>query len=200
MKWSAISALAIALGISVAGLSGCSTMQIAMNPKVPGDISCRLPYRVGLYLAPEFEGYHWPGTLKGEGRGLDYDLGSASTALFLQTFMHVAREVQLVNRKPPYSGPDEPSVSIVIEPQLVGFGEYQSGVWITAFGAHIDYRAIVYDRTGAVLLDKMYRGDGEAQGARTYSPAGNFAAPAEIAMSRAIAALLSDVCQLSVTP
>jgi hypothetical protein len=59
-------------------------------------------------------------------------------------------------------------------------------------------------------LDKSYRGDGEAQGERTNTMsgnkafintmAGNFAAPAEIAMSRAIAALLNDVSQLSVGP
>lgn len=202
MNRSSISALAIALVTSVVGLSGCSTttMQVTMHPKVPNDISGHLPYRIGLYLTPEFEGYHWPGTLRGEGRGLDYDLGTASRALFLETFMNMGREIQLVNRKPPYSDPDKPAVAIIIEPQIVGFGENHSGVWIAEYNAHIEYRVIVCDRTGAVLLDKSYRGDGTGQGAPTINPAGNFAAPAEIAMSRAIAALLSDVSQLSVGP
>jgi len=201
MKRGSISALAIALGISVVGLSGCSTMKIAMNPKVPADITTRLPYGVGLYLTPEFERYHWHGTSKAEGRGLDYDLGSASKALFLETFLRLARGAMLVGRKPPDDNPGEPAAAIVIEPKIVGFGEEHSAFWrIAAYTAHIEYRTVVYDRTGAVLLDKVYRGDGEARGARTLDPTGNYAAPADIAMSRAIAALFRDLTQLPAAP
>jgi len=209
MNRSWISALTIALGISVVGLSSCApyTVNIAMNPQVPNDIRVRLPFTVGLYLSPEFEMYHWRESDVKNQRTLDYDLGSASKALFLQTFMDMTREIRMVSRKPPYIGPDEPAVAIVIEPQIVGFGQEHPAYFI--YLAHIEYRVIVYDRTGAILLDKIYRGDGEAQGEierymasdlnfiiMTY----NFAAPAKIAMSRAIAALLNDVSQLSVGP
>jgi hypothetical protein len=176
-------------------------MNIAMNPQVPTDITGRLPFAVGLYLSPDFEMCHWREYDVGYICTLEYDLGSASKALFLQAFLDMAREIQWVNRKPPYTGPDEPAVAIVIEPQIVGFGEAHSfGFRFAPFIAHIAYRAIVYDRTGAVLLDKIYRGDGEARGVIANTDAANFAAPVAIAMSRAIAALLNDVSQLTVSP
>ena len=48
-------------------------------------------------------------------------------------------------------------------------------------------------------MDKIFRGDGD-QGAKTYSPGSSYDAVAGIAMSRAIAARVKDVCWLPVTP
>lgn len=203
MKQSTIAALVITLSMSLVGLSGCSTMRITVNSKVPAEITGRLPYAIGLYFTPEFETYRWRGPAAMELSWLDYDLGSASKSLFIETSMRLARLTLLVQRKPPYSGPDEPAVAIVIDPRIVGFGEEHSAfLRIADYTAHIEYRAIVYDRAGAVLLDKIYRGDGETQGTQTPTPSqdSNFLAPAAIAMSRAIAALVKDVSRLPVAP
>ena len=131
----------------------------------------------------------------------DYDLGSASKALFLETFLRLARGAVVVDRKPPYRGPAEPAVAIVIEPQITGFDVDQPRVsWTPSYLAHIEYRAIVYNRAGVVLLDKIYRGDGETRGTGNKDLAGDYATTAAIAMSVAVAAIVKDVSQLPVTP
>jgi hypothetical protein len=111
--------------------------------------------------------------------------------------MRVARGVVRVDGKPPYGNPAEAAVALVIEPQIVGFGLEHPAYWI--YSAYVEYRVIVYDRAGNILLDKVYRGDGD-QGAKTYSPNSNHQAVAGIAMTRAVAALVKDVNRLQVTP
>jgi len=203
MKRSTMATLIFALIVSAPGLMGCpsaTTTKITMSPKIPGDVTGRVPFSVGLYLTPEFETNHQhvgPLGFGGSSYILDYDLGSASKALFIETFMRIARGVLLVNGRPPYGGQDIPAVAIVIEPSIVGFGQEHPAYWI--YSAHIEYRAIIYDRTGAVLLDRVYRGDGD-QGAKTYSPDSSNAAVAGKAMTRAIAELVKDVIQLPVAP
>ena len=162
----------IAVAVSAVGLMGCFSIpvktmpaKITINPQAPSGVTERLPYSVGLHLDPEFEAHHWQGeTTDSHGKVKPtseyYPLGSPSKSLFIETFMRMAREVVLVNGKPPYSGPDIPAVAIVVEPSIVGFGQEHPAYWI--YSAHIEYRVIVYDRTGAILLDRVYRGDGSS--------------------------------------
>jgi len=89
--------------MSLAGLAGCTTMRVTMSPKPPNEIvGERLPFKVGLYLDNEFQGYHWHGTSGAEMSQLDYDLGAASKSLLLETFMRCARGVTFVDKRPPH--------------------------------------------------------------------------------------------------
>lgn len=203
MKRSTMTVLIIALSVSATGLTGCSpalTAKITLNPKVPADLTERVPFSIGLSFTPEFltysrqEGPVGPPEMSSM---MDYDLVSATKTLFIETFARMARGVVRVEGKPPYGNPDEAAAAIVIEPQIVGFGQEHPAYWI--YTAYIEYRIIVYDRAGAILLDKVYRGDGD-QGAKTYSPDSSYAAVAGIAMTRAIAALVKDVNRLPAAP
>jgi hypothetical protein len=160
-----------------------------------------VPFSIGLSFTPEFLTYHRQEEPNkpphSSGISDNNNLVLVSKALFIETFMRMARGVVRVDGKPPYGNPAEVAAAIVIEPQIVGFGLEHPAYWI--YSAHIEYRVIVYDRAGAVLLDKVYRGDGD-QGAKTYSPDSSYDAVAGIAMTRAIAALVKDVSQLAVTP
>jgi len=203
MKRRAMTVLIIALSVSATGMMSClpaPTRNNALGPKVPADLTERVPYSIGLSFTPEF---YMPNRKEEPNRppdryGMtDYDLVSASKTLFIETFMRVARGVVRVDGKPPYGNPNEAAVAIVIDPQIVGFGQEHPAYWI--YSAHIEYHVIVYDRAGTVMLDKVYRGEGD-QGAKTHSPDSSYAAVAGIAMTRAIAALVKDVSQLPVTP
>jgi len=202
MKRSTMAGLIIALSVNATGLMGCLPSRTRYNsqgPKVPADFTERVPYSIGLSFTPEFLTYHrqeGPDGSPGSSQA-DSCLVSWSKTLFIETFMRMARGVVRVDGKPPYGNPDEPSPAIVIEPQIVGFGQEHPAYWI--YKAHIEYRVIVYDRAGAVLLDKVYSGDGD-QGAKTYSPDSSYGAVAGIAMTRAIAPLVKDVSQLPVSP
>ena len=203
MKRSTTTNLIIALSVSATGLMGCPpalTSKITLSPKVPAALTERVPFSIGLSFTPEFLMYHQQEGPVGPPERtsmMDYDLGPASEALFIETFIRMARGVVRVDGRPPYGSPAEVTAAIVIEPQIVGFGQEHPAYWI--YTAHIEYRVIVFDRTGAVLLDKVYRGDGD-QGAKTYSPDSSYDAVVGIAMTRAIAALVKDVSQLHVTP
>jgi len=199
MKRRDILTVVILVFLTTVVLAGCTTMKISMNPKVPIEelTSKRIPIKVGLYMDTEFQGYHWKGTSGAEMSKLDYDLGSASKSLFLETFMRVSKSVVLVDRKPPYASQDGIDVTIVIEPHITKFSERHSAILRVAdYSAQIEYKVIVYDRKGNVLLDRIYQADGVVRGRATHSPGSNYAAPAEIAMAKAIVMVVDDISKL----
>ena len=85
--------VAIMLLGCVVCLTGCSTMYVKMTPNAPAaDLAGeKIPLRVGLLMDGEFQNHHWKGMSKAEMSKLDYDLGSASKGLFLESFMLVSR-------------------------------------------------------------------------------------------------------------
>jgi hypothetical protein len=179
--------------------AGCTTMNVSMNPKFPGDelAGKRIPVRVGLYMDNEFVNYHWHGQSNAEMSKLDYDFGSASKALFLETFMRVSKGTLIVDKKPPYAPQDQIDVSIVIEPHITSFNEDHSAlVRIADYTAHIEYKVTVYDKEGKILLDKTYKADGVAKGHATVSPSSNYAAPAEIAMEKVAVMIVDDLINI----
>lgn len=188
--------VAIALLSCVVGLTGCSTMYVKMTPKAPaGELAGKkLPVKVGLLMDGEFQNYHWKGMSKAEMSKLDYDLGSASRGLFLESFMLVSDGIALVDAMPPYSDADKKDVAIVVSPKIASFSEkHNPMVRIANYHAEITYHVTVYDSAGKVLLDKDYSGQGDVKGVATISPASNYAAPAEVAMGNAIVAIVKDI-------
>ena len=202
MKRISMAGLILALSVSATVLTGClpsRSRNTTLSPKVPADLTERMPYSIGLSLTPllTYQRQEEPNKPPESSAISDYDLVTASKTLFIEAFMRLARGVVRVDGKPPYGNPNEAAAAMVIEPHIVGFGLEHPAYWI--YSAYIEYRVIVYDRAGAVLLDKVYRGDGD-QGAKTYSPDSSYQAVAGIAMTRAITALVKDVSQLPVTP
>lgn len=187
--------------LSTVVFAGCTTMKVSMNPKVPAEelATKRIPVKVGLYMDTEFINYHWQGTSNAEMSKLDYDLGSASKSLFLETFMRVSKSMMLVDKKPPYAPQEQIDVSIVIEPHIALFSEDHSAILrIADYTAHIEYKVIVYDKQGNILLDKTYKADGVAKGQATVSPSSNYAAPAEIAMAKIVVMIVDDLINIKI--
>lgn len=194
--WVSIAAVALVLSVT-----GCTTMKITMNPKAPANdlAKGKIPCKVGLLMDSTFQSYHWMGKSGAEMSKLDYDLGSASKSLFLESFMQTTKAVTLVNSKPPYSEADLKDVVIAVEPKIVGFSEKHSAVLrIANYEANITYHICVYDSSGKLLIDKDYSGNGVVQGKATNSPGSNYAAPAERAMSQAIVAIIDDIRKLPI--
>ncbi|MBI4691048.1 MAG: hypothetical protein HY754_12415 [Nitrospirae bacterium] len=130
---------------------------------------------------------------------LDYDFGSASKSLFLETFMRVSKGIMIVEKRPPYAPSEQIDVSIVIEPHITLFSEDHSAILrIADYTAHIEYKVIVYDKQGNILLDKTYKSDGVARGQATISPSSNYAAPAEIAMGKIVVMIIDDLIKITV--
>jgi len=186
----------------VLGATGCSTMRITMSPKAPAAelANKRIPLTVGLLMDSEFVNYHWYGTSGAEMSKLDYDLGTASKSVFLETFMLVSKAVRLVDAKPPYADPGLNDVVIVVKPTIAGFSEEHSA-WLRVvnYYSEITYHVSVYDKTGKVVLDKDYKVKGVARGQATVSPGSNYAAPAADAMSKALVEIVGDISQLKLT-
>jgi len=174
-------------------------MRITMNPKAPTTeiTNKQIPVKVALLMDGEFQNYHWQGTSGAEMSKLDYDLGSASKSLFLESFMLVSKGVTLVDSKPPYSDPNRNDIVIVVQPRITGFSE-QHSAWLRVanYHAEITYHVTVYDKTGETILDKDYPAKGVAPGQATVSPGSNYAAPAEKAMAQAIVAIIDDISKL----
>lgn len=192
---------AIVVGGLVLGAAGCTSMRITMNPKVPSAElwGKRIPYKVGLLMDSAFQNYHWQGTSRAEMSKLDYDLGSASKGLFLESFMLVSKAVTLVDSKPPYSDPSRNDIVIVVEPTITEFSEKHSA-WLRVadYYAEITYHVSVYDKTGQRVLEKDYPAKGVARGQATHSPGSNYAAPAERAMAQAIVDIIDDISNLRI--
>lgn len=196
-----IRAFVVAVGIAVLvlGAMGCSTMRITMSPKAPTTelANKHIPFKVALLMDSEFQHYHWKGSSGAEMSKLDYDLGSASKSLFMESFMTVSNGVTLVDSKPPYSDPSRNDIIIVVQPRITGFAEEHNAVLRVAnYHAEITYHVTVYDKAGKTVLDKDYPANGIVQGERTVSPASNYAAPAEKAMAQAIVAIIDDISKL----
>jgi hypothetical protein len=200
-------AKALIVAVALAGLTlcsmGCSTMRISMNPKVqPADLANRhIPYKVALLMDNEFQNYHYFGTSGAEMSKLDYDLGSASKSVFMEAFMVVSKAVTFVEARPPYADPNRSDIAIVIQPRITGFNESHSAfLRLADYHANISYHVWVYDKTGRTVLDKDYSTFGVVQGQATQSPGSNYAAPAEVAMSQAVVALIDDIIRLNLPP
>lgn len=192
--------VAVVLLSCVVCLTGCSTMYIKMTPKAPtADLAeKKIPVRIGLLMDGEFQNYHWKGMSKAEMSKLDYDLGSASKGLFLESFMLVSDAVTLVDATPPYSDADKKNIAIVVKPNIASFREkHHPMLRIANYHAEITYHVTVYDSRGKVLLDKDYVGHGDVKGVRTISPASNYAAPAEEAMGAVVVAIVKDIRELN---
>lgn len=191
----------VAVAVVVFFLNGCTTMHITMNPKTPSDelIGGKIPVKVALYMDTEFQNYHWHGQSGAEMSKLDYDLGSASKSLFLESFMLVSKAVVLVNSAPPYSDVDKSDISVVVRPKIVSFSEKHSAVLRVAdYHAEITYHVTVYDKNGKVIIEKDYNAIGVVAGKATVSPGSNYAAPAEKAMSNAVVKIIKDISNLKI--
>jgi hypothetical protein len=188
----------------VLGATGCSTMRITMNPRAPMSelANKRIPYKLALLMDSEFVNYHGHGKSGVEFAKLDYDLGSASKALFVEALTQVAKEVTLVDSRPPYSDPSRKDIVIVIEPRITGFSERHNGwVRVANYYSEITYHVAVYDKTGKSVLDKDYPAKGNARGnvpVGNVKLSDNYGAPAEKAMSQAIVAIIDDISKLNI--
>jgi len=183
------------------GVSGCTTMQITMNPKAPSAelANKRIPVKVALLMNDAFQNYRWEGKSGAEMSKLDYGLGAASKSLFIESFMLAAKGFTLVDSKPPYTDASRNDIVIVVEPQIAGFSEDHSAILRVAdYEAEIIYHIVVYDKVGKILLDKNYSAKGVVQGRATMGPSSNYAAPAESAMAQAIVAIIDDISKLKI--
>jgi len=181
-------------------LSGCA-MHIKMNQSLNevniGDK--HINARVGLFLDNTFSDYHWHGNNVAEMSKMDYELGAASKNLFLEAFMRLCTSVTLVNAEPPYVEPDKKDITIVVKPAIIGFSEDHSAILRVAnYTASITYHVKVTGAQGETLIDRDYTGTGVAKGEATYSPASNYAAAAEKAMTAALSAIIGDIVQRNV--
>lgn len=182
-------------------ISGCSTMVIKLNPKVPLEAlqGKRIPYKVSLYMDSQFQEYRFQEHNGAEMSEMDYELGAAAKSLMIETFMRISDGAIIVDKKPPYSPTDKVQATIVIEPHFVAFSEnHNAFVRIANYYAAVEFHVTVYDINGNTVLDKNYKGEGNVQGKRTVSPANNYAAPAEVAMSNVIVSLVDDINKLKV--
>lgn len=189
----------VVIAVVVFFLDGCTTIRVTMNPKAPSDelIGGKIPVKVALYMDTEFQNYHWHGQSNAEMSKLNYDLGSASKSLFLESFMLVSKAVVLVNSAPPYSDVDKSDISVVVRPRIVSFSEKHSPVLrIADYHAEITYHVTVYGKNGKVIIEKDYNAIGVVAGNATVSPGSNYAAPAEKAMSNAVVKIIKDISNL----
>ncbi|MEW6670990.1 MAG: hypothetical protein AB1427_04760 [Thermodesulfobacteriota bacterium] len=180
-----------------AGVTGCASLHITMNPEVSeSELATKhIPYHIILVIDSELESYHWQGFSDAELRNVDYDLGSASKDLFLKAFMLASKGVTLVKSRPTYSDAGRNDIVLVVHPRIGGFSEKHS-LWIrnADYLAEIIYHVTVYDKTGKVLLEKVYSSRGVAMGSTNlYS---NYGAPVERAMEQAIVAIIDDINKL----
>jgi hypothetical protein len=185
----------------VLAVTGCTTIRVAMNPRVPANelANKHIPCTVALLMDNTFQNYHWLGKSRAEMSKLDYDLGSASKSLFMESFMLVSKGIAMVDSIPPYSDPGRGEIAIVVKPMITDFSEEHSA-WLRVvdYHAEITYHVTVYDKKGKPVLDKDYREKGVAKGHATISPGSNYAAPAEKAMEQAIVAIIGDISRLEI--
>ena len=189
----------VVVAVVVLFLNGCTTMSITMNPKAPLDelAGKKIQAKVALYMDSEFQNYHWHGKSGAELSKLDYDLGSASKSLFLESFMLVSKAVVLVNSTPPFSDADKNDIAVVVKPKIVSFSEDHSALLRTSdYHAEITYHVTVYDKNGKVIIEKDYNAKGVVAGKATHGPGSNYAAPAEKAMANAIVKIIDDISNL----
>lgn len=189
----------VAMFLSISLLSGCA-MHVKMNP-ILAQVNIQdkhINAKVGLYLDETFSNYHWQGNNVAEMSKMDYELGAASKSLFLEAFLRVAASVVLVNGDPPYAEAEKKDIAIVVRPAIVRFAEDHSAILrIANYTATITYHVTVRDATGAVLLDRDFAATGVAKGEATYSPASNYAAAAEKAMTTALSEIIEAVAKLT---
>jgi len=181
---------AVMIAALFAGITGCASLQITMNPEVSESelATQHIPYNIILVIDSELESYHWQGFSGAELRGLDYDLGSASKDLFFRAFMLASKGVTLVKSRPTYLDAGRNDIVLVVHPRIGGFSENADYV------AEITYHVTVYDKTGKILLEKDYSSQGVAMGSTNlYS---NYGVPVERAMEQAIVAIIDDISKL----
>jgi hypothetical protein len=192
--------LASILAISMFIIIGCAPMIIKLSPEIPVSILSgrHLPYRVALYMDNQFQEYHFTEQNNAEMSSMDYELGSAAKSLLIETFMRISQGVLLATHKPPYTQDDNMDATIVIEPHFASFSEEHSAILRTAeYTAHLEFNVIVYDKDGKIVNEKLYQADGAAKGQATYSPASNYAKPAEIALGNLLVLMVDDINALN---
>ncbi len=186
------------LSLTMMLLISCSPtiMRVSLNPEVPEDIKATtIPFKVALFMDSKIENYHFTKHLTKELSDLDYNIGQATSSLFLEAFMNCSRGVVLIKDKHEEKAKN---ADIILKPEIVSFSETHPPVLtIGKYTADITYRITIFDKNGKVILEKNYTGHGFAKGERTHNPGDNYAKPVEIAMKNALKKIINDLKRLN---
>jgi hypothetical protein len=167
-------------------VSGCATT-VSLSPTAEGLApSARLPLRIGLYYAVEFQAYEHEDRYQ----GLVMPVGRASVTLFQEIFGALFEGAVPVSSRPPLPA-QEPPIAAVIEPAIEVFDLGSGAVESSDFSwAEIGYRFTLWSPQGKVIASWTVTGTGSMGGDSSLGRRSSEARAAGLAMRAAAAQFL----------
>lgn len=148
----------------------------------------KLPAVIGIYYSPEFRNHEEQLWKKGD--RWDFPLGPSSVAAFDQAIPMVFEKTLPVQNRTPLA--DGGVVDGVVEPRLESFDFQLPWLKTGTYSSEINYRVLLYDKSGVTVASWIANGVGEINGQAGFEFARWPGESADLAVQNAMQKFVSE--------